>query len=510
MEKDIDEDATEIVDVSNLFLEMVDTDGDTVPDSLACLTIYELVSNAGNDPDGVGAYEFQLKFDHKIFDISIEDSSWLSNGGTRTVDCSMSIFLENDIRWGCVSEGPLPGQTSDGTAAIITVCPEPDLVNRLTPGQENGVVRTLLDENCELADVFGDPLQLADGSLAPGVLAGGLLKVCSDMTITVRILEADLDLDCEVDVADAAAIAFRYGSAFGNLLYDPWYDLEPALKDFDIDINEALRSGVFVCGGKGQAKTNLAKIVAHKLLNLGYVVKVFDISQAWQKSSVPKIVEIGSSVDMNIKLYESVVFDLSRLIPKDVKRFIAHILACEWNAQISVPESERKWIVYVFEESQMLVPQGHLRSVEAQYVLRLMTSGRNFKLGYVAITQRPALTDTSVFELTFQRYFARMDGQNDLKKVASYIGIEKARELQKLKLGEFFYDMANVTKWIVTEEFRSSVRPRKVLVRKIVPSASTKRQAKNEPTTLGQIAMLTQIGSLAVFFIMVLSIALGA
>ena len=233
MEKDIDEDAVSIVDVSNLFLEIDPATGD-----LECLTIYELVSNAGNDPDGIGAYEFQLKFDHKIFDIVIEDSSWLSNGGARTVDCTMTIISESDIRFGCVSSGPVPGQTSDGTAAIITVCPEPDLVNRLTPGQENGVVRTLLDENCELADVLGDPLQLADGTLAPGVLPGGILAVCSDFTITVRILEADLNLDCVVDVLDEQAIAFRYGAFFGNLLYDPWYDLEPALKDFDIDIKD--------------------------------------------------------------------------------------------------------------------------------------------------------------------------------------------------------------------------------------------------------------------------------
>ena len=233
MEKDLDEDATAIVDVSNLFLERDPSSGE-----LECLTIYELVSNAGNDPDGVGAYEFQLKFDHKIFDITIEDSSWLSNEGARTVNCTMTILSENDIRWGCVSSGPTPGQTSDGTAAIITVCPEPDLVNRLTPGQDNGVVRTLLDENCELADVLGDPLRIETGELAPGVLPGGLLEVCSDMAITVRILEADLNLDCAVDVLDEQAIAFRYGAFFNNLLYDPWYDLQPALKDFDIDIKD--------------------------------------------------------------------------------------------------------------------------------------------------------------------------------------------------------------------------------------------------------------------------------
>jgi hypothetical protein len=39
-------------------------------------------------------------------------------------------------------------------------------------------------------------------------------------------------------VTDDQGIAFRYGSAFGNLLYDPWFDLEPSLKDFDVDIKD--------------------------------------------------------------------------------------------------------------------------------------------------------------------------------------------------------------------------------------------------------------------------------
>ena len=104
-------------------------------------------------------------------------------------------------------------------------------------------------------------------------------------------------------------------------------------------------------------------------------------------------------------------------------------MAKEWDMQVSLTETQRKWIIYVFEETQMLTPQGSLRSNEAQQVLRLMTTGRNFKLGYIAVTQRAALCDTSVFELTFQKYFARMNGENDLRKVANYIGA-KAYDLE--------------------------------------------------------------------------------
>jgi len=240
MEKDIDLDATSIDNAVNLCLIKNPQGG------LQCLTLYELVSNPGNDPKGVGAYEFELKYDHSIFQQPVIENyptpmqgpSWLSNGGTRSVDCSMSIINENAIWWGCVSSGPVPGQRTAGAAARITVCPQPDLVNRLTPGQQNGIFSPVLDENCELANVLGDPLHLSTGQLAPGILPGGQVAVCSDMGITVRILEGDLNLDGTVNVYDEQAIAYRYGATFGNLLYNSWYDLEPALKDYDIDIKD--------------------------------------------------------------------------------------------------------------------------------------------------------------------------------------------------------------------------------------------------------------------------------
>ena len=233
MDKDVDPTTPGVDSLANLWL----CQGTTCTlNGEGELVIAERLSNA-NDPDGLGAYEFQLKFDHKIFDIVIEDAGFLGSTG-RTVDCTMTIITENDIRFGCLSSGPMPGPTGSGVLALIHVTPEADLKYRLTPGQENGLVRTLLDENCELTDVYGDPLADSQGNLLPGILSGGLVAVCTDATITVRILEADLNLDCGVDIIDDQMIAFRYGAGFGNALYEPWYDLEPALKDYDIDIKD--------------------------------------------------------------------------------------------------------------------------------------------------------------------------------------------------------------------------------------------------------------------------------
>ncbi|MEX2225845.1 MAG: DUF11 domain-containing protein [Dehalococcoidia bacterium] len=209
------------------------------------LLLAEVLTNIF-DPEGLGAFEFQVKFDHKIFDINVTRTDFLYSTGRipGIGDCNFSIVNENAILFGCVSKedpnvpGIELGPTGSGTVAILEVTPESDMKFRLHPGQENGVVRRILDENCEAADIFGDPVADGLGNPLPGIVTGGLIADCDDVDVTVRILEGDLNLDCIVDVLDDQAIAWRYGAFFGSLRYDPWYDLEPALKDFDVDIKD--------------------------------------------------------------------------------------------------------------------------------------------------------------------------------------------------------------------------------------------------------------------------------
>jgi hypothetical protein len=196
-------------------------------------------NNDGRE-DGVGAVEFQVKFDHKVFNVAIVPGTWLTAGTTRSQQCNNTIVTENWILFGCTSTGPAidpaaPGAASgglpnSGTIAQVVLTPNEDMKSRLHPGDNNGVVRLILDENCELANIFGEPLAYSVG--------GGMLQTCADASVTMRILEGDLNLDCTVNVLDQQAIAFRYGSFFGDLSYDPWFDVEPSLKDFDVDVKD--------------------------------------------------------------------------------------------------------------------------------------------------------------------------------------------------------------------------------------------------------------------------------
>jgi hypothetical protein len=145
----------------------------------------------------------------------------------------MTIMTENWILFGCVSSGQQLGNPSPVGVWLktITLTPDPDMFLRVRPTKDNGVVSEILDENCEVADIYASEPW-------PFTLPGGLTEDCADLTVTIRMLEGDINLDCEVNVLDEQGIAFRYGSFFGLLLYDYFYDLEPKLIDFDVDIKD--------------------------------------------------------------------------------------------------------------------------------------------------------------------------------------------------------------------------------------------------------------------------------
>jgi hypothetical protein len=273
MEKDCDTITPGLQTNCNLWLMK---DGCKSPEQAAegkgCLVINKVVAKAcdGDSPndsdkigEGVGTWEEQIKYDHKIVRLTpvpVTAGGWLSNGGQRWVNCSMTILTENWILTGCVSKAfpNNPAQQGPGVPVQGTLCDdgpygengliEKISVNPMTddlmyrqgfrPGKDNGVVTDIVDENCELANTLGEKL--------PGELPGGLTQVCGDVHITVRMLEGDVNLDCNVDVMDEQAIAFRYGTFFGLTLYDEWYDLAPecvngvcyGVPDFDIDIKD--------------------------------------------------------------------------------------------------------------------------------------------------------------------------------------------------------------------------------------------------------------------------------
>jgi hypothetical protein len=212
-------------------------------------------NDADDLPEGLGAWENQIRFDHKFISLTkVPDTTWLfSNGrwggpvvpnptpgGPDLVSaCYITILSEDNILEGCVSKddpntaGIQTGPQGQGLIERIYIVPNiNDLVYRsdFRPTKDNGILTDIVDDNCEVTDIYGEQI--------PGTLPGQLTTVCGDAHITIRMLECDLNLDCQVNVTDDQMEAFRYGSHLGLQLYDRWYDMEPKWSDDDIDIKD--------------------------------------------------------------------------------------------------------------------------------------------------------------------------------------------------------------------------------------------------------------------------------
>jgi hypothetical protein len=206
---------------------------------------------------GLGSYKLLLEYDPSVFtalmpcdlafgpggpgsangpvdeaDSSLGNADCLPDpGGGAPGSCSITVILEGLVLFGCAAPGSGgPGPLGSFEFASLLLQTSGDLVNRLTAASGGGLQTTLRNARCELFDTAGAP--------APGSVHEGVAPYCRDLAVTVRVLEGDLDVDCDVDVTDGQLIASRYGAPYGGLLYSKRYDLEPSSHDLDIDIKD--------------------------------------------------------------------------------------------------------------------------------------------------------------------------------------------------------------------------------------------------------------------------------
>jgi len=170
---------------------------------------------------GLGSFEFLIYYNETIVDVSVAEGPFLGSTGRET-NCS-TLTGEGWLRYGCVSWGGQNGPSGSGVLAYIEVDPDPDLVIR--PTSQNTILVDILNSsmNVELSDELGN--------LIP-------VDIVGSAGISVRALEGDVNYDCIVNVIDEQAVSGRYGTGFGIWPYHVFYDLEPVLADFDIDIKD--------------------------------------------------------------------------------------------------------------------------------------------------------------------------------------------------------------------------------------------------------------------------------
>jgi hypothetical protein len=267
-------------------------------------------------------------------------------------------------------------------------------------------------------------------------------------------------------------------------------------QDFYFDVELGLEQGTFVSGGRGCGKSSLTKTIVDMFFKQGYVVRIFDNSQSWRRSSIANLAIIKPYSNFEPQYNESYVFDISLLSLEQQKRFIENIVDNDFNYTASLNENERNWRVYVFEEAELLVgTHDHSKTI-----LKLVATGRNFKLSYIAVAQRFAMVSTNLISLSGQLYLGRMHEQNDLKKAYNWLG-NITKELRKLDVGEFLrYGKGNVTKMAV-ELFATETKPKLIGVesKSILPQPIKPKQETN-------ITAFLRLGLIVCFIVLLLGV----
>ncbi len=176
----------------------------------------------------VGSFEFEVRFDRKLVNVTVEPGALFKVGGVLRSDVTCAtVSGDGFVQFRCNVKGksgvPITGP---GVLAVVRVTPTADVYSMLVASQDNGIATQLINQECDLGDLQGHPIATA---------------LCSDADVTLRYLEGDVNADCAVDVRDAQETAFRWGSQTGQLLYNRRFDLEPAapkLSDGDIDAQD--------------------------------------------------------------------------------------------------------------------------------------------------------------------------------------------------------------------------------------------------------------------------------
>jgi len=121
---------------------------------------------------------------------------------------------------------------------------------------------------------------------------------------------------------------------------------------FPIDLAELKKSNVLVSGTNQQGKSRASMYLADIAMRENWQVIVFDNVGIWKhKSSIPIYYEVSETTMSYVLTEESIIYDISLLLPSFQKEFVENVLADIWRMKLENPNG--KWVLVIFEEFQL-------------------------------------------------------------------------------------------------------------------------------------------------------------
>ena len=243
--------------------------------------------------------------------------------------------------------------------------------------------------------------------------------------------------------------------------------------NIDFDIPEAQTSNILVSGANKTGKSRLACGICSILQTINWRIVAFDNTGIWKQiSDLPIFYSVrkARNYDEEQKYWyypyptNSMIFDTSLLIPDLQKSFVNDVLERIWNAQVRM--EKKQGILIALEEFQLY--GRNLRGSVAQNLLRICSAGRNHGIRVLAITVDLALIDSAFIRLTGQRYYGRLNiEENSKRKFRNYHGLDWTRIATELDVGFFIYMLRDKLRIVHIPLFQTTRTPQPYPVPKI-------------------------------------------
>jgi len=246
--------------------------------------------------------------------------------------------------------------------------------------------------------------------------------------------------------------------------------------NIDFDIPEQQKSNTLISGTNNTGKSRLSAGICSILQNLDWRIVAFDNTSIYKEiSDIPVFYRVrkARNFDEESKQWfypyprDSMLYDMSLLIPDLQKSFVDDCLERIWNAQVRNPS--KQWTLIVLEEFQLYGRS--IRGSVSQNILRVMSAGRFHKLRVLGITVDLALCDPAFIRLCQQRYHGRLGIEGNAKRrFRDYYGIDWTRiATEGLDVGYFIYLLRDKLKIIHIPLFETKRIPQPYHVRMPTP-----------------------------------------